>query len=470
MSAGGSAPLRVLLTGAAGYLGSHVHRALLAAGHQVIAVDALLGAVHGADPVVPEGVSRIDIRDWDRLFPLLADIDVVCHLAAAVPLPHRLEPSARPREPMPRQRDPFHAPVVDHGAGQEISGRDGGQLADGESSDGNPDAVDLSGGASPDAAHRDSSGAAVGAARTEPEGTPRARRDESAHGAGPCVRGPATARAGSERAGPEGTRAAALYAAHNDVGTATLLAAMERAGVARLVLGSSVAVYGEGRYRSRGGGPFYPGLRRRGDLDRGLFDHRAPRSGEVLTWEPMAEDAPLRPRSAYAASKVAQEHYALAWVANNAASAAVLRYHYLYGDPVADGRRVHSAETGVAARFRAELRAGRPPRVFEDGGQVRDFTHVRDAALATVAAVERSLNGFVPLNVASGRPLTLWEVASTMAKAVDGPSPLVTGQYRITDIRHVVAHPERARHALDFSARIAPAQGLADYAASRDAR
>ncbi|MVU78906.1 NAD-dependent epimerase/dehydratase family protein [Nocardia sp. ET3-3] len=272
-------------------------------------------------------------------------------------------------------------------------------------------------------------------------------------------------RGGQGRPGAEGLRWAALFATHNDVGTAVLLAAMERAGVRRLVLGSTVAVYGEGRYRGMRSGPFYPGLRRRGDLDRGLFDHRAPRSGEVLTWEPMGEDAPLRPRSAYAASKVAQEHYALAWVANTGGHAAVLRYHHLYGEPVADGRRPRSAESGVVARFLAELAAGRPPRVFEDGGQVRDFMHVRDAAAATAAAVTRVVPGFVPLNIASGRPLTLWEVASTMAKAVDGPSPVVTGQCRITDIRHVVANPERARHALDFNARIIPAKGLAEYAA-----
>ncbi|MFJ9362798.1 NAD-dependent epimerase/dehydratase family protein [Nocardia sp. NPDC101769] len=383
--------MRVLLTGAAGYLGSHVHRALLAAGHEVVAIDALLETVHGANAAGPEDVSRIDVRDQDALEHLLADIDVVCHLAAAVPLP-RLRGAI---EPVPT----------------------------------------------------DSSNLAA------PQDVPHLR----------CV--PVDRQRGGERAGAEGMRWAGLYAAHNDVGTAVLLAAMERAGVPRLVLGSSVAVYGEGRYRGVRSGPFYPGLRRRGDLDRGLFDHRAPRSGEVLTWEPIGEDAPLRPRSAYAASKVAQERYALAWAANTGGDAAVLRYNQLYGEPVADGRSVRSAESGVVARFRAELVAGRPPQVFEDGGQVRDFVHVRDAAVATVAAVERRLPGFVPLNIASGRPLTLWEVASVLARAMDGPNPVVTGQCRVTDIRHVVAHPERARQALEFTARTQPAKGLSDYAA-----
>ncbi|WP_067543884.1 NAD-dependent epimerase/dehydratase family protein [Nocardia crassostreae] len=409
---------RVLLTGAAGYIGSHVHRALLAAGHDVVAVDAMLDAVHGANAVAPEGISRVDIRHPEQVEPLLDGIDVVCHLAAAVPLANVPEGPVRP-EPMSGRR-PGARPVV------------GPALRD---------APDL-------------------------EGDGQSGRVSGAPGAGPCVRGPVAAQpeAGPQRPGPVGMQRAAVYASHNDAGTAVLLAAMERAGVRRLVLASSVAVYGEGRYRTVRGGPFFPGLRRRTDLDRGMFDHRAPRTGDVLTWEPLGEDAPLRPRSAYAASKVAQEHYALAWSASTGSAATVLRYHHVYGDSVADSPPMRTAESGVVARFRAELLAGRAPRIFEDGGQVRDFVHVRDAAAATVAAVERGPAGFVPLNIASGRPLTLWEVASMMAKALNGPAPIVTGHYRITDIRHVVANPERARHALDFTARTAPARGLPDYA------
>ncbi|WP_425303682.1 NAD-dependent epimerase/dehydratase family protein [Nocardia wallacei] len=260
---------------------------------------------------------------------------------------------------------------------------------------------------------------------------------------------------------------APIFAAHNDFGTAVLLAAMERAGVRRLVLGSSVSVYGEGCYRAPRSGPYFPGMRRRADLDRGMFDHRAPRTGEILTWEPVGEDAPLRPRTAYAASKLAQEHYALAWGATTGGAVTVLRYHHIYGDPVAGGAAL-AAHSGVAARFRAELEAGRAPFVFEDGGQIRDFVHVRDVAAATVAAVHRPLPGFVPLNIASGHPITLWEVASIMSRARGGPHPVVSGQYRVTDVRHIAAHPERAHRALGFAPAIAPAQGLTDYAKAPD--
>ncbi|WP_084479214.1 NAD-dependent epimerase/dehydratase family protein [Nocardia jejuensis] len=404
---------RVLLTGAAGYIGSHVHRALRAAGHEVIAVDAMLESVHGSNAAAPQDVSRLDIRDHEALEPLLAGIDVVCHLAAAVP--------------------PAEIPVRVGAVGESSRERPAG--GDGQRGTDRPD------------------GAAAG------------RREDIGHGVGPCVRGPSgDSGSDAQKTGALGMARAAEYATHNDAGTAVLLAAMERAGVRRLVLGSSVAVYGEGRYRGVRSGPFFPGLRRRGDLDRGLFDHRAPRTGEVLTWEPIPEDSPLRPRSAYAASKVAQEHYALAWVANTGASATVLRYGQVYGAPVESGNGGRSAESGVVARFRADLIAGRAPRIFEDGGQVRDFVQVRDVAAATLAAIDHQLTGFVPLNIASGRPLTLWEVASTMSKAVGGPDPVVTGQYRLTDIRHLVVNSERARHALDFTARIAPATGLVDYA------
>lgn len=299
-------------------------------------------------------------------------------------------------------------------------------------------------------------GGAVGAG-------PGAGEMGAARGSGAVERG--TGGIGAIRPGGPNVQRGPVFAAHNDFGTAVLLAAMERAGVRRLVLASSVSVYGEGRYRGLRSGPFFPGVRRRADLDRGMFDHRAPRSGEILTWEPVGEDAPLRPRTGYAASKAAQENYAMAWGAATGAGVTVLRYHHVYGDPVRENAALR-AHSGVAARFRAELVAGRSPYVFEDGGQVRDFVHVRDVAAATAAVVQRPLSGFVPLNIASGHPITLWEMASIMSRALDGPNPVVSGQYRITDARHIVADPQRARRTVDFTAAVAPAQGLAEYAAT----
>lgn len=433
MSAGGvrAERVRVLLTGAAGYIGAHVHRALRAAGHEVVAVDLMVESVHGANAEPPQGVSVLDIRDAEALGRMLRGVDVVCHLAAAVPVPDLSEAGGRAARVEPEDGGPDAAPDGD---------------------------VDTSDGRSRPIV-QDPGGRSDGAGRHDLSPTdPQPRRIRQ-----PGSDSGVTEQNSGSGAAAGGMRDAPVFVAHNDVGTAVLLAAMERAGVRRLVLASSVAVYGEGRYRTVRGGPFFPGTRMRRDLDRGLFDHRAPRTGDILTWEPVGEDAPLRPRSAYAASKLAQEHYALAWSvgAGAAVSATVLRYHHVYGEAVG---AVRSAQVGVAARFRAELLAGRAPRLFEDGGQVRDFVHVRDVAAATVAAVERALPGFVPLNIASGRPVTVWEVASIMAKALGGPEPVVTGQYRLTDVRHLVANPERARHALHFATRILPTHGLAAYA------
>ena len=114
--------------------------------------------------------------------------------------------------------------------------------------------------------------------------------------------------------------------------------------------------------------------------------------------------------------------------------------------------------------FRSSLEAGEAPQVFEDGRQARDFVHVSDVAAANVAAVEAGLDGFVPLNVCSGRPVTIGEVAAIIADARGGPAPVVTGQYRSGDVRHIVADPTRARLLLGFEAAVLPGDGLAAFA------
>jgi dTDP-L-rhamnose 4-epimerase len=343
--------MRVLLTGAAGFIGSRVHAALHAAGHEVVAVDALLPAAHGPNSALPPGCRKVDVRDADTLAPLLHGVDLVCHQAAMV------------------------------GAGV--------------------DAAD-----------------------------------------------------------------APAYGGHNDFATTVLLAQMFAAGVRRLVLASSMVVYGQGRYHCPEHGPVDPLPRRRADLDAGIFEHRCPLGGEELQWRLVDEDAALRPRSLYAASKTAQEHYALAWSESTGGSVVALRYHNVYGP----GMPRDTPYSGVAAIFRSALEKGEPPKVFEDGGQMRDFVHVDDVAAANLAAAfsmaER--DGFTAVNVCSGRPISILEVATALCDARSGVngtvSPVITGQYRSGDVRHIVADPARAAEVLGFRAAVDPREGLRAFA------
>ena len=144
---------------------------------------------------------------------------------------------------------------------------------------------------------------------------------------------------------------APAYGSHNDYATAVLLAQMHVAGCRRLVLASSMVVYGQGRYDCPVHGPVDPLPRRREDLDNGVFEHRCPVGGEELGWQLVDEDAPLRPRSLYAASKTAQEHYALAWSDAVRGSVVALRYHNVYGP----GMPRDTPYSGVAAIFRSAL-------------------------------------------------------------------------------------------------------------------
>lgn len=264
-----------------------------------------------------------------------------------------------------------------------------------------------------------------------------------------------------------GVRVADLpsYAAHNDLGTAALLAAMHEAGVDRLVQASSMVVYGEGRYTCAEHGDQPPGVRARADLDAGRFENPCPVCGEPLAWAVVDEDARLEPRSSYAASKVAQEHYATAWARQADAAAVSLRYHNVYGP----GMPRDTPYSGVAAMFRSSLERGEAPQVYEDGAQMRDFVHVDDVARANLAALDAVVadpaGSHRAFNVASGHPIGIREVAELVARGTGREiAPEVTGGYRLGDVRHVVASPERARAELGFTASVLPEHGLPAFA------
>ncbi len=252
------------------------------------------------------------------------------------------------------------------------------------------------------------------------------------------------------------------YVSHNDEGTAALLFSLDAAAFrGRLVLASSMVVYGEGRYVCAVDGVIAPLPRSADDLHARRFEPRCPRCGGDLVPSAVPEDAPVDPRNVYAATKVAQEHLASAWARVSGAPVTALRYHNVYGPRMPRD----TPYAGVASLFRSSLEDGAAPRVFEDGGQLRDFVHVRDVAHANVLALTAPVPVPGVFNICSGTPRTVLEMATTLASAYgSAPDPVVTGDYRLGDVRHVFAAPKRAHDELGFTAAVDFGDGMREFA------
>ena len=351
--------MRVLVTGAAGFIGSHILETARDLGHEVRGYDSLTPAVHDGRPgYLPDDVELVvaDVRDAAAVRQALAGVDVVCHQAALVGL--------------------------------------GVDLAD-----------------------------------------------------------------------------LPAYSDVNVTGTATLLTEMGRAGVGRLALASSMVVYGEGAYDCAQHGRVRPAARAREDLLAGRFEPRCPRCGQDLQTATISEDAPLDPRNAYATSKLAQEHLAASWARLTDGRAVALRYHNVYGPRMPRD----TPYSGVAAIFRSACENGAAPRVFEDGRQQRDFVHVTDVARANLRAIDATVGsgpaGSGPagslrsFNVASGHPHTVGEMAEALAGEFGGGLvPYVTGEFRLGDVRHIMASPAAAEQDLGFRAQVPFARGVSEFA------
>ncbi len=341
----------ILVTGGAGFIGSHIVDALLAAGHPVRVLDALLPAAHRRPPdYLDDDVELIvgDVGDEQVVARALRGVDAVCHQAAMV------------------------------GLGQDML-----DIAD--------------------------------------------------------------------------------YARHNDLGTAVLLRALAAVRFSgRLVLASSMVVYGEGGYLCAEHGRVTPPPREVTDLSSGEFEARCPECGRTLAPVAIEESAPLDPRSVYAATKVHQEHLCFSFARETGVPVTALRYHNVYGPRMPRD----TPYAGVAAIFASALAAGRQPRVFEDGEQRRDFIHVRDVARANVLALERPEPLAGAFNVATGEPRSIHSMAKALAAAhgPQAPEPLITGDFRLGDVRHVFASAERAASTLGFRATEDFPAGMAEFA------
>jgi dTDP-L-rhamnose 4-epimerase len=247
------------------------------------------------------------------------------------------------------------------------------------------------------------------------------------------------------------------YVSSNSLGTATVLRAAHTAGVPRVVQASSMVVYGEGAYACRVHGPVVPAPRTAARLARGEFEPQCPGCGADLSPGLVDEDAPMDPRNTYAATKVAQEQLAAVWARETGGTCTSLRLHNVYGP----GMPRSTPYAGVAAIFWSAAADGKPPQVFEDGGQRRDFVHVDDVARAFVAALVRGAGGHAAYNVGSGVVHTIGDLATELSLLAGGPPPEVTGAFRLGDVRHVTASSERVARELGWRATVPFRTGLA---------
>jgi dTDP-L-rhamnose 4-epimerase len=251
---------------------------------------------------------------------------------------------------------------------------------------------------------------------------------------------------------------------HNAGGTATLLEAAiaRRDRIRRLVVASSMVVYGEGSYHCRGHGRVHPPLRPPERMRRREWEPRCPLCGAPL--EPVAtrEDAPLAPTSVYGITKRDQEELALVLGRAYGLESVALRYLNVYGPRQA----LSNPYTGVAAIFAARVLNGRRPLVFEDGAQIRDLVHVSDVVRATAAAMDAPGAPGQAINVATGRRVRVRDLARRIAAALGSElEPDLTGEHRAGDIRHCFADVARARELLGFEARTTLDDGLPELAA-----
>jgi dTDP-L-rhamnose 4-epimerase len=255
-------------------------------------------------------------------------------------------------------------------------------------------------------------------------------------------------------------RDAPIFTACNDVGTAVLVAQMAEAGLSRLILASSVVLYGELHYTCAAHGHVVPGPRAPVDLDAGRFDPLCPQCGRPLAPQAVDETAPTDPRNVYALTKLAQEHLVQVWARETGGTAVALRYHSVYGA----GMPLNSPYSGIASTFRSSVEHGQAPEVFEDGRPMRDFIDVRDVAAANAAALRFDRPGFRAFNVGTGVPHTIKDLADALVAATGGPPPVVSGRYRLGDVRHIVASPRRIMAELGWKAAIEFADGIREFA------
>jgi dTDP-L-rhamnose 4-epimerase len=248
----------------------------------------------------------------------------------------------------------------------------------------------------------------------------------------------------------------AEYAGANTAGTGVLLEQLLDHPVRKLVVASSMSVYGEGAYE-----PVPAVERPREQLERGDWEPRGP-NGEELRPVPTPESKEPSLASVYALTKYDQERMCLLYGAAYGVPTVALRFFNVYGPR----QSLSNPYTGVLAIFASRLLNDRRPLVYEDGGQRRDFVNVADVARACRLALERDGADGRPVNVGSGRSASVLEIAAELSRVLGKDlEPEIPGKFRAGDIRHCFADVTVAREALGFEAQVPLEDGMAELAA-----
>ncbi len=259
----------------------------------------------------------------------------------------------------------------------------------------------------------------------------------------------------------------ALYTSINNVGTAVLLQELAQSPVERLVVASSMSIYGEGLYRSADGKVHTAAGRPAAQLRSGEWEVRNG-TGEALIPVATPETKPPCLASIYALSKFDQERMCLMIGSAYGIPTVALRFFNVYGPRQA----LSNPYTGVLAIFASRFLNGNPPLIFEDGKQRRDFVSVHDVAQACVLALTRPDAPGNAFNVGSGEPYTVLEIAERMAQVLGKRRvrPQITGKYRMGDIRHCFADISLAGKLLGYKPQVTLERGLEELASWLEGR
>ncbi len=249
------------------------------------------------------------------------------------------------------------------------------------------------------------------------------------------------------------------YVRANDLGTAVLLEAIlaRQPQIRKLVVASSMSIYGEGAYTCPGCGLVSPQLRPVAQLLDRRWELECPKCGNGLSPALTSEEKPLFPTSVYAVTKQDQEQFCLAVGRSYGIPTVALRYFNVYGTRQA----LSNPYTGVCAIFSARLLNGNRPMIFEDGEQTRDFVHVSDIVRANLLAVETDRADYHAVNVGTGVATSIRAVSRLLADGLDlDLDPEIVGKYREGDIRHCVADISKAKSLLDYEPKISLERGI----------